>query len=173
MSDNTITIELTPESQALIERFHGAPARLGARVARTVDLQNQLTIGYAQANKMSQRGPATLGVRTNRLRSSLRATAAVQEGALITSAIGTNVVYAAAHEFGFDGEVAVRAHSRKVSQAFGQPLKAAVSASVKAFSRHVHLPVRSFIRSSLGERAGAYSTSLSAAVVAATEGDTN
>lgn len=165
---NTFTVELTPEALATIERLGSTSSRLGERVASAIDRENELTIGHAQANKLSQRGPTTLGVRTNRLRSSLRRTAAtISAEGVIESAIGTNVVYAGVHEYGIDREVAVRAHSRKVYQAFGKPLKTPAQAQVKAFQRKMRFPERSFIRSSIGERIGAYESSLSSAVVSA------
>jgi phage gpG-like protein len=165
---DTFSIELTSEAKAVIERLGSTSSRLGERVSRAVDLQNELTIGHAQANKLSTRGPTTLGVRTNRLRSSLRRTPAVQaDDGVIVSSIGTNVVYAAVHEYGIDQEVAVRAHTRKVYQAFGQPLKRPVEAKVSAFRRRMKMPERAFIRSSLAERASAYTDALSAAVVSA------
>jgi phage gpG-like protein len=58
--------------------------------------------------------------------------------------VGTNVRYAAIHEFGFRGSVSVRGHARKGRSG---------SIEVGAYSRQVNLPARSFLRSSLDEMA--------------------
>ncbi len=137
--------------------------------------QNELTIGYAQANKLSGPRPGVLGVVTNRLRSSLRRSEAEASGDQVTGAIGSNVAYAAVHEYGFDGEVTVRAFSRRnvrrdLFSVKKHKLSAAGVSYVKSFTRSMHVPERSFIRSSISERIGAYDTALSAAVLDALGG---
>jgi phage gpG-like protein len=67
----------------------------------------------------------------------------------ITGSSGVKLSYAAAHEYGFDGTVSVKAHLRMVRVAFGKALASPVQAQVGAFSRHMRLPERSFLRSSL------------------------
>jgi phage gpG-like protein len=76
----------------------------------------------------------------------------------IEASVGVKLSYAAAHEYGFDGMVNVRAHVRRVnsrnvrgqidgkSKTTGQGI-----AFVSAHERHMHLPERSFLRSSLRE----------------------
>jgi phage gpG-like protein len=59
------------------------------------------------------------------------------------------VKYAAVHEFGFKGTENVREHMRTVKQAFGRPLATPVQSPVKAHSRKVDIPERSFLRSAL------------------------
>lgn len=67
---------------------------------------------------------------------------------------GTNLNYAIAHEFGVDEvkAVQVRAHSRRVTQAFGRPVSG-VTAEVGTFTRqqHTKLKERRYARSSLEE----------------------
>ena len=62
--------------------------------------------------------------------------------------VGTNVAYAAAHNFGIDQEITqqVREHVRRITQAFGKPVKM-TPVTVKAHSRkrHMHLPAREFM----------------------------
>jgi phage gpG-like protein len=84
-------------------------------LAREMDYQNQLTIAQIQAGHLS--GPTTdssLSVRTNRLRSSVRASKAIILGTGVASTIGSNVVYAGAHEFGAVIERTVKAGSVKL-----------------------------------------------------------
>lgn len=59
------------------------------------------------------------------------------------------VKYGRVHEFGFDGPVSVKEHLRRVKQAFGRPLKSPVQATVRAHSKHMKLPVRSFLATAL------------------------
>lgn len=73
--------------------------------------------------------------------------------------VGSNVEYAAIHEFGGEGRASanVRAHTRQITQAFGRPLKKATTVSVKAFTRSQHwkIPARPYARPSLAARAQA------------------
>lgn len=71
----------------------------------------------------------------------------------ITGAVGVKLSYAAAHEFGFDGPENVRAHLRTIKQAFGRSI-APVTFNVRAHTRTVHLPERSFLRSALSDKRG-------------------
>jgi hypothetical protein len=105
-------VKISPEADLLVKRLRDN-AGFGVRVCHTIDRLNQLTIGHIQRDYLSQRGPLTLGVITNRLRGSIRASLAYPDGSTVRSGIGSNVVYAAAHEFGFDGTVNVKAHQRR------------------------------------------------------------
>lgn len=68
--------------------------------------------------------------------------------------VGSNCSYAAAHEFGVDKtqNVMVRAHTRKVVQVFGRPVRG-VTAEVSAHTRaqHTKLPARPYARPSFAE----------------------
>lgn len=70
--------------------------------------------------------------------------------------VGSNCDYAAAHEFGVDKtqNVGVRAHTRKVTQVFGRPVRGVV-AEVSAFTRaqHTKLPARPYARPAFAETA--------------------
>lgn len=59
--------------------------------------------------------------------------------------IGSNVPYAAAHQFGFAGQVQVPQHQRLIKQAFGKPLAFPVWGTVGAFSFEQNIPARPFI----------------------------
>lgn len=116
-SNQLVTVELPGETAAVLRRLGNVEAILRV-TARELDKQNQITIGHIQEHKLSERGPTTLGVVTNRLRSSPRATPAILADGGLRSSIGTNVLYAGVHEFGFEGEVNVRAHVRRIGQRF-------------------------------------------------------
>lgn len=89
-----------------------------------------------------------LNVRTGNLRRSIHQRVTNTGGAVIGE-VNTNVRYGAAHEYGFAGTVNVKASLRQVRQAFGRPLKSPRYVQVRAHSRNVRLPERSFLRSAL------------------------
>jgi phage gpG-like protein len=62
--------------------------------------------------------------------------------------VGTNVEYAAAHHFGVDKQISqqVRAHVRRITQAFGKPIPLTeVQVGAHQRSRHLKLPARPFM----------------------------
>ena len=81
----------------------------------------------------------------------------------IAASVGTNVKYAAPHEYGFDDTVTVREHLRRVTQAFGKPI-APVQVTVRAHEAHQKLPERSFLRSTLREETPSIAAALQEAV---------
>ena len=184
---STVVIELSPQAAALLRAAPQWPQAMARAIAAGMDRENELTIGHAQRLKLSQRGPTTLGVVTNRLRSSLNRSPAEVSGNSVTSTIGSNVSYARAHEFGFDGNVTVRAHTRRVfsyggtgTKTFKQltrdgrivtktrkPKATTGTVQVRSFQRHLVVKQRSFIRSSLIERAPDYGRTLSRGIVSA------
>jgi len=85
----------------------------------------------------------------------------------VTGSVGTNISYARAHEYGFHGAVTVRAHLRMVKQAFGKALKNPGKHEVKALTRQMNLPERSFLRSAINEMAPEIQASIAQAVKAA------
>lgn len=81
-----------------------------------------------------------------------------QQGMSVTTTVGIDknaVPYAAIHEFGFTGQENVRAHQRTISMAFGRPIEA-TTIEVGAFTRTMHMPERSYLRSSLRDRRDTY-----------------
>ena len=106
-----------------------------------------------------------LRVRTGRLRRSV--TYRVEGDQQVVGTVGTKVEYAGAHEFGFNGVVTVRAFTRRVvsrnagyyrvgkSSGKRTGLERVTTATgvafVHSFSRHMNIPERSFLRSTLNE----------------------
>lgn len=142
------------------------------RVGTEVDSAAKASIGRLalrlQANVMSKKLTGqVLKVRTGTLRRSITQ-AVVSDGQSVTGVVSTNVVYAAKHEYGFNGAETVKAHLRKVKMAWGKPLKTPVMANVGSFTRNVKYPPRSFLRSALRELEPAvqaeFSQSLKAAI---------
>ena len=89
--------------------------------------------------RKKKKGPKIL-TETRRLRDSI--IYAVRAGNL---KIGTNVIYAAAHQFGVNRSVVIPAHRRLVKQAFGKPLRFPVWSQVRAHAVNPHLPARPYL----------------------------
>jgi len=151
-----IQITVSGDAQAALKRLADPSQVLGA-LARTMDRENQYTVALIQRANLSypRTGPSVpdgLRVQTNRLRSSIRASKARFAGAGLESSIGSNVSYAAVHEFGAD--VPSRpTRSRNKYYAKKHP-------TTKAYS----LPERRPVRRGIAERADAYTLAFSAAI---------
>lgn len=109
-----------------------------------------LTIALLVKVKEEKLTGQVLNVRTGRLRRSINQSV-TDTGAQIYGVVGTNVSYGRAHEMGFRGQMSVKAHMRQIKKAWGKPLKSPKSILVRAHSRTVDFPERSFLRSSLRE----------------------
>ncbi|WP_165184719.1 phage virion morphogenesis protein [Caulobacter soli] len=60
-------------------------------------------------------------------------------------AVGTNVVYAAAHQFGLNRPVTIGEHNRLIHEAFGRPLRFGVWQTVREHSVNPNIPARPFV----------------------------
>lgn len=58
---------------------------------------------------------------------------------------GTNVIYAAFHQYGAKRATTVRAHSRKVDKLFGKKLRQTTSLSIPSHTRTANLAARAFL----------------------------
>jgi len=85
-----------------------------------------------------------LNRRTGRLRNSITHDETIS-GNRVEGRIGTNVVYGRFWELGYTGPVSVKSHTRKISQAFGRPIKP-VNVNVSAHTRQVNVKARPFLR---------------------------
>lgn len=63
---------------------------------------------------------------------------------------GTNVPYAAAHEYGFRGIVYVRPHHRQITQAFGRAI-APTRVQVQGYAYRQNIPARPYLSPSLDD----------------------
>lgn len=103
--------------------------------------------GYVQDQKLSGQ---VLNRRTGRLRNSINQKTQ-DNGTSITTQIGTGVLYARPHEYGFQGTVAVPAYQRMQTMAWGRAI-AARMVNVRAHPMKLNIPEKSFLRSSLREK---------------------
>jgi hypothetical protein len=169
---SAIVIKLTPPD--FVEKLNRAPQVMLPAMAAELDKQNQLTIGHITAKRMSGQGPFPasehrLGVRTGRLRQSLRATKTVLRGGNLESAIGSNVKYMGIHEFG--GEI--KPHLIKAR--FGKSLRFMIGGKV-IFRRSVKhpggkYPARAPIYTGINDRADAIGEALCQAGIKALGGE--
>ncbi len=77
-----------------------------------------------------------------------------QSATVVAATVFTDSAYARAHEYGFAGTVNVRASLRRITESFGRPISGK-TISVRAYSRRMDLPERSFLRSALEDMAPA------------------
>jgi phage gpG-like protein len=107
--------------------------------------------GVVKADKLS--GQVLRNV-TGRLRSSIHHEVEAEETHIV-GIVGANMAkarYAAFHEYGFHGAEQVAEHIRTIHQAFGRPITPR-EVLVRAHSRAIDYPGRSYLRSTLAERA--------------------
>jgi phage gpG-like protein len=131
-----------------IARLKGAPPKVLDRLRKAVTI---LTIKLQRKVKQDKLSGQVLHVRTGTLRRSINQKVESKNSKIIGT-VGTNVHYAAIHEFGFKGTETVKAHVRRVKSRdyFRGKRKVAVGiALVSAHTRKMDMPQRSFLRSSL------------------------
>lgn len=197
MSD-LLKIEIRSDAAEVMKKVAAYPQVLTGAVAAAMDRRNNLTVGHIVATKLTAAGPKFLNRDTGRLGGSARATKAVAAGASVSSSIGSNVLYAGLHEYGFTGTVLVKAFMRKAPSgdrfslrgsivsrvlatklgAFGKNGRARSGVSqtssriamVKPHSRKMNLPARAMFRTGIDEQLPFYKEDISNAIVKAWEG---
>ncbi len=141
----------------LARQFAAMPQAIRAALAqKRAELAQQLL----DAVKVKLSGE-TLASRSGALRESIETSFDGDLEARVFSS--GDVKYAAAQEYGFDGEESVAAHNREIRQAFGKAISPK-TIFVAAFSHHMHLPERSYMRSSLDEMHDEISQGFAAAI---------
>lgn len=178
-------IQLTTNAEQIASGLEHFRVRgIGMAVAAAMNRENQMAIARISSERLSGQGPFPpadhrLGARTNRLRQSLRASEAVVLPDAVVSTIGSNVFYAAIHEFGAEftrkktvGMVRLRTDAK--GNLLRQPRGGAIFASKehKRASERVFLyksdkvkfPERAPIGTGLEDHVPNYSRSISAAV---------
>lgn len=125
---------------------------------------SRLAITLLRKVKEEKLSGQVLRNQTGTLRRSINQRVEVFGRSAVVGSVGTNLSYAAAHEFGFNGPVNVKAHLRMVKKAFGKTVKNPQEHPVRAFTRQMHLPERSFLRSAMTEMAPEIRSSLEAAI---------
>lgn len=190
---SALVIQLGPDAQQLIEKLKAFPADMAKAIARGMDRANALVTGAMTRNRFTGKGPfppdqGKLGVRTNRLRRSLRwSKATIDASGNVTGSIGTNVEYMAAHEFGFSGTVNVASFRRQRSATqFGKAVavdtkglrgnakkakirEALGMETVRAHRRQMNVPERAPVRKGIADGQSTYAAEIGAALAKAWE----
>lgn len=182
-----LKIELSPQAQRLVGALPALPQKLAARIAQVMDQENLVTVSHIQRAHLTGVGPFPveehkLGMRTSRLRTSANASEATVSGDLIISAIGSNVKYAAVHEFGGrihhparEVKVRLRTDARgnlvrqlknsNLAMFAGAHHKRVKEVTSQAKAYDVDMPERSPFRTGIKERSASYGKAFSAAIV--------
>jgi hypothetical protein len=158
-----ITIK-APEELGLLQKRLKDERGLLKSIAPVIDTENELTVAQIQEAHMSFSGPTSLGVRTGRLRRSVRPARARIVSGGVWSAIGSNVKYMGPHEFGIDADVSVKPHMRKhvvKKVLFGRRRKVRLGdISVRGYTMHMKQKERAPIRRGIEEREEYYRASV-------------
>ena len=140
------------EIKALFQRLQGrvkdlTPAmKVVGQIVRTSVVKNFEVGGRPQRWKPSRRAVVEGGrtmIDTGRLMKSITSRAYRDR-----AEVGTNVIYAAIHQFGFEGDVEVKSHIRKVKSRDirkGRKKIASGITVVRSHSRHMNIPARPFL----------------------------
>lgn len=129
----------------LAAKLDGIPEKLRGAVNQGV---GRLAL-VAQSMVKDKLSGAVLQARSGKLRDSIALETEVgKDGAGFS--LSSALPYAPVHEYGFSGTQNVRESLRMIRQAFGRPITP-VEVTVRAHSRHVDLPERSFLRATLRE----------------------
>lgn len=124
-------------SEETIARFERFPEKLRAELRTGI---GRAALAVQRDSKQNKLSGQVLNVVTGRLRRSINVKIS-ETGSSVTGTVGTNVAYAHAHEFGFQGTVSVREHlsHSTLGNAF----------TVRQHSRQMNVPEKSFLRSAL------------------------
>ncbi|HTJ77943.1 MAG TPA: hypothetical protein VL357_03030 [Rariglobus sp.] len=171
-----LQITLSPKAQALLANAQQFPMNLLKAVRTTLNYELGLAVGHIQKDRLTGKGPfpaadGRLGVRTNRLRQSVWQAPAQIAGNVITASIGSNVKYAAIHEYG--GAFQVKAHKRRIIafdryERRGRGLvktQSGIRGAIKSYT--INFPARAPFRRGLEDRLPRIGQALSTAVVQA------
>ena len=163
-----MTVEMTGDRETVL-RLKEMPNKVRAELARAINTQ-LVKIHQAAFKNLSG---AVLKNQSGTLRRSLKIMPIRHTKDSVTGTVntaGSKVKYAAVHEFGYDGMVSVRAHTRRSLQQIKEATKKRSlgkgrmgpkqlyisnkhkgqgAVQVRAHSRHMKLPKRSFLGSAL------------------------
>lgn len=164
----TTTIQIPANLDAALSGLK--PAVMLASIRRGMDRGARLVTDKIRKSRLTGKGPFPvsahqLGVVSGRYRKSLYNTPAQIDAAGVSVEIGARVSYAAAHEFGFKGKVAIKPHQRTIKKAFGVRLKTPSTHGVKAHQRTVNIPERRPIRTGIEENLPVFSTEITREVI--------
>lgn len=152
--------------EALLAHFTSSGDRLVGDLRKVITRRSVTVQGAVKESKLTGQ---VLHVRSGTLRRSVNRRVEETPTSIVAT-VGTNVKYGKVHEYGFSGVVSIPGHVRKVatqSVKVGRKQIAQGIAFVRAHTRKLNLPQRSFLRSTLLEQSGEIRDELRATVLAA------
>jgi phage gpG-like protein len=152
-------VTVNVNADVLKAALRGYPERVHNNVLRVVQ---RLAIEVQRSVKDDKLSGQVLHVRTGTLHRSINQQV-TDSGSKVMAIIGTNVKYAGAHEYGFDGTVSVKEHVRRSKAQAAEARrtrkdgttyltrngKSGGAITVGGHTRMMHMPERSFLRSTL------------------------
>ncbi|MGH7059696.1 MAG: hypothetical protein ACREFH_04850 [Stellaceae bacterium] len=139
-------------------RIEAIPDAVTSGLARTI-----ANLGIELRSRVQDKlSGLSLEPRSGKLRSSIDLDLEAAS-ATLTATVSTNLGYARAQEFGFEGVVSVRASLRRIREAFGRPVAEKIIA-VRAYRRRLNSPARSFLGSALDDMTPEIAAEVDAAV---------
>jgi hypothetical protein len=147
-------------------RLRAIPDKVRSSLLRSIQKLSGDLANYVVRTKLSGQ---VLKRRTGVLAGSIQPLIAQNGGEIIGRVgplggdAGKALPYARKWEYGFSGTEPVRAHSRMMTQAWGRPVSPHLI-QVRAHTRRLNLPARSFLRTSLEENREAITAALADAV---------
>ncbi len=143
----------------MLARLRTMPGAINSGLVRAI---TKLAIDLQRKVQQDELTGQMLAARSGSLKSSIDLRVD-QSAGVVTATVFTDSAYARAHEYGFAGRVNVRASLRRITQAFGRPISGK-TISIRAHSRRMDLPERSFLRSALEDMTPAIRDEVEAAL---------
>ena len=138
-----IEIKSTVDLTEMLKRFSGIQQGLPQAIHRAVVNSIQAMSAYLVRDRLSHRGPDTLGVVTGTARRSIASgvEGIVPTGGVVRGYFGSPLRYVRAHDQGFAGTVRKRAHSRRT--------KKGGVAAVRAHDVRMNIRARRFFKKTI------------------------
>lgn len=181
-----IKIELSAEAERILRHVTDMPETMLKDIAKGMNRGNALVVAKVQQERLTGIGPFPvaehrLGVRSDRLRAALRGGDVTLGNGRAESSIGSDVKYAAIHEFGGRIHHEARAGSVRLrTNAQGELLRQAGHRHLAVFASAKHkrarevvfesgaydveMPERAPVRTGIREHLGEYGEMVSAAI---------
>lgn len=134
-------------ADALVRGFDKRSSAAMGAVERAVKVAALGLVGYIKKEKLSGQ---VLNVRSGTLRRSVTARFE-SSGTEHRAYVGTNVKYARIHEYGFKGQVPVKAHQRMMTTAWGRKVREPRMIGVRAHAMKMNMPARPYMAPSVAE----------------------
>jgi phage gpG-like protein len=141
--------EIIGDREAIL-KFKNFTPKLRLQIIQSTQRNTAMMIKYVMEEKLSGQ---VLKNRTGTGRRSINSGGelAYDEGDYIYGKVGTNKRYMLAHEYGFQGTVTVKEHTRMQTMAWGKPMDPK-EVTVLSHPMEMNIPERSFLRSSLEDK---------------------